>query len=408
LVARWVRSKAEKPWDSAFDTSEPEEPPPPPPKPKGEPHRRELERLRETIPDFSIILFEDFVHAFWSELAIAASQNKLDHLMPWLGPGTADNLPLVDGEVSTPIVGAITYRGVAFSADRVTVRLTIEGMYSANGGSQWVRDRWRLTRSRHGSARPPALATVFRCPSCGAAPETGSTGRCPYCAQIVNTGEFDWVLIAAQRDACEVRPPQLTGDVEEQGTELPTIRDPDVDQELAQLGLDQGAFFGRLTLAFQEIQAGWGALDLARIRPWVTDRQLDSFRFWLDAYRASGLRNISNNRINGTELVRVTRDRWYDAVTVRVFASGNDYTIDGRDRVVSGSREREREFTEYWTMIRGRSATGTIRTDKACPNCGAPLAINMAGSCTHCQAHVVSGEFDWVLSRIEQDDSYTG
>ena len=59
-------------------------------------------------------------------------------------------------------------------------------------------------------------------------------------------------------------------------------------------------------------------------------------------------------------------------------------------------------------MIRGRSASGPARADKACPRCGAPLAINMAGSCSHCGAHVVSGEFDWVLSRIEQDDAYAG
>jgi ferredoxin len=30
----------------------------------------------------------------------------------------------------------------------------------------------------------------------------------------------------------------------------------------------------------------------------------------------------------------------------------------------------------------------------------------MAGSCTHCHAKITSGEFDWVLSRIEQDESY--
>ena len=43
-----------------------------------------------------------------------------------------------------------------------------------------------------------------------------------------------------------------------------------------------------------------------------------------------------------------------------------------------------------------------------CPNCGAGLAINMAGSCSACNAKVTSGDFDWVLSRIEQDEAYTG
>ncbi len=32
----------------------------------------------------------------------------------------------------------------------------------------------------------------------------------------------------------------------------------------------------------------------------------------------------------------------------------------------------------------------------------------MAGNCEFCQAHITSGEFDWVLSKIEQDESYLG
>jgi len=44
----------------------------------------------------------------------------------------------------------------------------------------------------------------------------------------------------------------------------------------------------------------------------------------------------------------------------------------------------------------------------ACPNCGAALNINMTGHCNYCKAKVSSGEFDWVLSRIEQDEVYGG
>jgi hypothetical protein len=32
----------------------------------------------------------------------------------------------------------------------------------------------------------------------------------------------------------------------------------------------------------------------------------------------------------------------------------------------------------------------------------------MAGACKYCNAHVTRGEFDWVLSKVEQDDSYRG
>ena len=54
-------------------------------------------------------------------------------------------------------------------------------------------------------------------------------------------------------------------------------------------------------------------------------------------------------------------------------------------------------------LVRGQPARA-----QACPGCGAALEINMAGSCAYCGAHVTAGEFDWVLSRIEQDDSYSG
>lgn len=40
--------------------------------------------------------------------------------------------------------------------------------------------------------------------------------------------------------------------------------------------------------------------------------------------------------------------------------------------------------------------------------CGAALAINQAGDCEYCKVRVTTGEFDRVLSRIEQDDSYSG
>ena len=39
-----------------------------------------------------------------------------------------------------------------------------------------------------------------------------------------------------------------------------------------------------------------------------------------------------------------------------------------------------------------------------CPNCGAPLDVDLAGVCKYCQAPVMSGDYDWVLARIGQVD----
>ncbi|MDQ3301027.1 MAG: hypothetical protein M3619_30990 [Myxococcota bacterium] len=54
------------------------------------------------------------------------------------------------------------------------------------------------------------------------------------------------------------------------------------------------------------------------------------------------------------------------------------------------------------------ASPGALLSGPACSNCGAPLQITMAGDCTHCGAHLTAGEFDWILSKIEQDDSYRG
>ena len=94
---------------------------------------------------------------------------------------------------------------------------------------------------------------------------------------------------------------------------------------------------------------------------------------------------------------------------MRVFATGLDYTIRDADQaVVGGSRTQERTYSEYWTLLRGAAVSGRPHAEAVCPACGAALAISMAGHCTHCSAKVNSGEFDWVLARIEQDEVYAG
>jgi predicted lipid-binding transport protein (Tim44 family) len=168
-------------------------------------------------------------------------------------------------------------------------------------------------------------------------------------------------------------------------------------------------FLARVGLIFAELQPAWSTLEWTRARPFVSDQLFQMLAYWIESYKRAHLRNVNENaRITGIDLAAVVSDQYYDAITVRVRAIGLDYTVTDAGKVVSGSRTRERAYTEYWTLIRGSGARTKGGPEKACPNCGAPLSINMSGSCTHCNAKVTSGEFDWVLSRIEQDEAYTG
>lgn len=141
----------------------------------------------------------------------------------------------------------------------------------------------------------------------------------------------------------------------------------------------------------------------ARVRDAVAEVERQS-----SAEIVVALRRADGARVVAVHLCRVMTDAHYDAVTVRVFATGLDYTVNEAGDVVGGSKDRERAYSEYWTLIRGSSRTGAPRATPECPSCGAGLDVNMAGTCKFCSAKVTAGEFDWVLSRIEQDEVYSG
>ena len=127
-------------------------------------------------------------------------------------------------------------------------------------------------------------------------------------------------------------------------------------------------------------------------------------------YVTSQARNITENaRVLNIELADVMTDATYDAVTP--CASSRPASITRSATMAAccaAAASKSVPTAKYWTLIRGNAARGRPRTEPVCPACGAPLQIGMAGNCEYCHARIVSGEFDWVLSRIEQDEAYGG
>ncbi len=302
---------------------------------------------------------------------------------------------------------------------QVLVTLELEANMTVGAGAgastQYVRERWRLVRDAGAKSGPPAAVGSFHCPHCGAPFADAGGGRCQYCGEVVTDGRFDWSVASIEVEALEERPPALAGTVPERGTDFPTIFHPALAARRAELLRDDpattdAALAARLHLIYDRLNAAWTGLDLAPARPFVSDRLFEYLEYWITAYRAQGLRNVLDGmRVTDLKLVKVVRDRWYDALTYRVWGTGRDSTVkQATGEVVAGNPRADRPYSEYWTLIRSAGKYGAPRADAACPNCGAPLAVNMAGNCEHCGALITRGDFDWVLSKIEQDDSYTG
>lgn len=145
-------------------------------------------------------------------------------------------------------------------------------------------------------------------------------------------------------------------------------------------------------------------------RPHETDNIFQMHQYWIEAYKRQGLRNVLDQFvIKAMQPVKISADAFYNSITVRIWAEGYDYTTDQEGRVVSGSKNTVRRWSEYWTFIRNRQAKPLEKKGELnCPNCGAPLQVNASGICEFCGGKITSGEFDWVLSLIEQDESYSG
>ena len=399
--------------------------------PRLESFSREFAQLRKFDPNFSEIVFTDFCYALYGKAHDARGHGAqaLDQFSPYLSEAARKSLlqrnPKGLKEVKGVIVGGMRVADMGgLETPTVNIILLFETNYtevvSANGGtatemSYYVRERWHLERKRDVLSPPPAQATALHCPKCGAPLQKDTVGACAFCGTKIESGEFQWYVRGIGLLSTEAKGPLLTSDVPEVGTDLPSVVQPNfreirIEFEKNNPTFSWGEFQARARLIFDELQAAWSTLNWERARPHETDNLFQMHQYWIDAYKRQHLRNaLDQCTITALQPVKIKEDQFYNSITLRIGAQGYDYTVDERGNVVSGSKSNLRSWSEYWTFIRSRNAKpAPAKADLNCPNCGAPLKVNNAGVCEFCGGKITSGEFDWVLSRIEQDESYAG
>lgn len=402
-----------------------------PPAPAGRPvpgARSRLEAIaRAHDPDFSLVSFEDFAYALFGRAHALRGAGPIDALSAFFTPDALTRFARGSdavARVEAIVVGDMLIEGASPPSEdhpflSASVQLEANSTEVGADGRErayWVRERWRLRRHRDARTKPPEAISVERCPSCGAGLETHArSGACSYCGQRVDTGDFDWVVEQVIPLAKERRGPQLTGTTVERGTHLPTVYAPDMAEKMAALrakdpAVDPDGLAARVKLIHRKINEAWTNRQWEDARPFLSDALFRMQTAWIETYRREGLTNVLDDvRLEKAEIVRVGTDRWYDAVTLRIFAASKDSTVrDATGEVVAGDPGQDRAYSEYWTLIRRTDARGPTGASERCPSCGAGLDVNAAGVCAYCDTKITSGRFDWVLSKIEQDESYRG
>jgi hypothetical protein len=181
-------------------------------------------------------------------------------------------------------------------------------------------------------------------------------------------------------------------------------------QALAAIKVADPAFDEKrfLTLAQQEFMALQQARadrkpDEARL--YMSPGLYESWKIQLAQMAAEGRRRVLLQlRLRSVAVLLANKDANLEAITVRFNGRADEaYFGDNGDRI-RGMGRGPSKFTEYWTFVRSSSVQsrpdgGLFR--KTCPNCGAPLQLNEIGVCSYCNATVLSGSYDWVLSHIE-------
>jgi hypothetical protein len=193
-----------------------------------------------------------------------------------------------------------------------------------------------------------------------------------------------------------------------QGGVAPTLAEGIASLRAGDPAFAMDGFLDRVNTAFLALQDAWCKQNLDAGRAFLSPGAYFSWRAQLETLVAEGRRDVMENiSVRAIQPVRIIHGRVFDDLTVRIDAAAADYEIDPQGKIVFGDRT-VRPFTEEWTFQRSVGVAtvqkpGTL--ENTCPSCGAPVSLNQIGECRYCKAAVTSGKFDWVVSRIEQDDA---
>jgi hypothetical protein len=384
-----------------------------------------MNTLRKADHGFSMPVLLDFLVLVHRRAHGALSTGSWSALRPFVSEAGQKALKVANRGVETIddlIVGSARVTRVAVRGGYTWLDISYTSTRREAGAGKarvvQVEERWAYRRKNGAVSLEPDAVQRLGCPSCGNAVECDAMGACTHCDSPITAGQLQWQLHGVQlvrRAPAQVPQVGLLKGGAEASVQPPTLVDIDLQPSMRRLlarhpDFRLKTFLKRADYLYHELQSAWSALDPARLRPHVTDPMFQWLRFWVDNHERNGLRNVLEDvKLERCEVARIEVDAWYEAVTVRIWGSMKDSTVDASSKVVGGNARVARRFSEYWTFLRASGTGGTSHADDRCPSCGAPLDnVNAAGVCGYCDSKLSTGKFDWVLSRIEQVEAYDG
>lgn len=168
-------------------------------------------------------------------------------------------------------------------------------------------------------------------------------------------------------------------------------------------------FLDRVKVAFEKIQYAWSDQDLSTVRAFISDGIHERFSLQIAIQKSEGYRNAMDRvLVHNIEAVAFFTNKNFDTIHVQIEASAVDQNLSLKTGKPVGQKVTSR-FVEYWSFHRRpgtKSLGGEGAIEGNCPRCAAQLKVVDRAECQNCGAQVNSGEYDWVLAEITQEQEW--
>ena len=385
-----------------------------------------LSSLKSSDPNFSVPIFLDYASLLFTKMHLFIGNDWLKEIQPFFS-ATIDKWSNYD--ISEVVIGSANIVSVANDTQRETykkiTKIVVEfrANYTARAKSNGsvfrcnTIEKWQFVREAGAVSPVPEGMGVLKCPCCGAPAEFTDSGECKHCGNLVSQTNNAWIVNAVTIVSNErVKTSDIITYSAEVGTNYATIYDNKLrerEPEFAALHNNMGYYTFEQNVAvpyFLDIYKLYSNLQWNQARHLLSDRLWQSMNYWIQFCRDYGCRNVLDNvTIQKVDTVKYESDKYYDSVTVRIFAWCYDYYVDNSGKLIAGNNRQARTFSEYWTFVSRKGVSLENKSTSCCPNCGAPAdRMGQAGVCGYCGSKITDGNFSWVLFSITQDEEYEG
>jgi predicted lipid-binding transport protein (Tim44 family) len=171
-------------------------------------------------------------------------------------------------------------------------------------------------------------------------------------------------------------------------------------------GFSEEPFLQEVQKAFFLIEEAWSDRKPDVSRQVMADGLWQQHRVQIEQYTKEHKHNVLEDlAVGDMAITGAHSDQTFDTITVRIYAACADYDVDDDGGKIVRGNKHVGQWQEDWTFQRSSDATtkntgGTLSSK--CPNCGAPLDLDLQGVCKYCHAPIMGGKYDWVLARIAQ------